>query len=200
MPYSYAAPQLINISKVLEKYNQWYSYCMKSPDSLNLNPDNDTESLVLKNTLLFSNESVEYKGKYKISNWDFEYAEEHYERDVIMLFDKDNDTDCAIDKALNKIRQKLDSLSVSIDWSGPINIQEIVNLYRKHTNDETEKFYTVFEMSGVFSIERLGYEELRDQMLAKTPAHLQYMLDRMIKEAIAQKLDAWKKRHESIEI
>ncbi len=173
---------------------------MESHDSLTPNPDNIPEALEPEKALSLHNESAEYKGKYQISNWDFEYAKEHYERDVIMAFHKSSETDYAIDKALDKIRQKLDAKCISIDWSKPIDIQEIVDLYREHTDDEKKNFYSVFEISGVFSIERLGYEELRDQILTKVSPHLHHAVDKIIKEAIIQKLNAWETRRRSIEI
>ena len=172
---------------------------MKPLDSFN-NPDSGTEALTLEKVLSLSSESAEYKGRYQISNWDFEYAQEHYERDVIMAFNKSGETDYAIDKALDKIRKKLDDAGISVDWSKPIDLQEIVDLYRRNTKDEMEKFYTVFETSGVFSIERLGFEELRDQILAKVPPHLHSKVDGIIKQAIMRKIDAWKTRHGSVEI
>lgn len=171
---------------------------MNSFEKLNL--DNSAETPELEKIMSLSGESVEYRGKYQIVNWDFEYAEEHYERDVIMVFDKNKSTDYAIDKALDKIRTKLDTLGILVEWSKPINLQTIVDTYRKHTNDEKEKFYTVFETSGVFSIERLGYEELRDQILEKAPPHFRSLIDKKIKEAIERKLHAWKMRHGVVEI
>lgn len=169
-----------------------------------LNPSNNSsggvESLEIEKILALASESTEYKGKYPISNWDFEYAQEHYERDVIMAFHKSGSPDYAIDKALDKIRQKLDTAGVSLDWSKPINLQEVVNLYRKHTDDENRGLRSLFETSGVFSIERLGYEELRDQILMKTPPLLRSVVDKKIKQAIEQKLERWKVRRESVEI
>jgi hypothetical protein len=166
---------------------------MKQPGNFNPNQDDKLNSLEIESLLGLTNERHEYNGKYKISNWDFEYAEEHYEKDVIMAFN--NDVEYSIDKALDKIRQKLYDAEVSVDWSKPINLQEIVDLYRKLSNDEYEKFYTIFERSGVFSIERLGYEELRDKILERTPKELYHIVNRKISKGVAWKLDEWKKRN-----